>query len=146
MMKPVRLLIVFLMLGLAFGCSRNEPFEISDAWVRATAPGQEAAAAYMTLSSDEDLTLSRVESPAGTVEIHEMSMEGDVMRMRMLDALPLKAGETVQLEPGGYHLMLFGLQQPLEPGAVIPFTLHLQDAEGKTFTRVVDAPVRRADD
>ena len=147
MMRLVRLLIVFLMLALSLGCSPSEPLAVSDAWVRATAPGQEAGAAYMTLSSSEDLMLARVESPAaGTVEIHMMSMEGDVMRMRMLENLPLKAGEPVQLEPGGYHLMLFDLKQPLESGTTVPFTLHLQDVQGKTFELVVDAPVRSAND
>ena len=66
--------------------------------------------------------------------------------MRMLENLPLKAGEPVQLEPGGYHLMLFDLKQPLEPGINIAFTLHLQDGQGKTFELAVDAPVRSAND
>lgn len=142
-MKSVHLLIVPLVLGLIVGCSSGEPLAVSDAWVRASAPGQEAGAAYMTLSSSEDLTLSKVDSPAaGVVEIHTMSMEGDVMRMRMLESLPLKGGEEVRLEPGGYHLMLFELGQPLEPGMTIPFTLHLQDTQGRTFEFQVNAPVR----
>ena len=147
MMRLVRLLTVFLMLALSLGCSPSDPLAVSDAWVRATAPGQEAGAAYMTLSSSEDLMLARVESPAaGTVEIHMMSMEGDVMRMRMLENLPLKAGEPVQLEPGGYHLMLFDLKQPLKPDTTIPFKLHLQDAQGKMMELSVSAPVRNTRD
>ena len=143
MKSSIRLLTIVLTLGLGLGCSHPEPLTIDNAWVRASAPGQETGAAYMTLSSSEDLTLDRVDSPAAaSVEIHEMSMEGDVMRMRMLDNLPLKAGEAVHLEPGGYHLMLIGLKRPLEAGTHVPFILHLQDAGGESMQLSVSAPVR----
>lgn len=145
MMKSIRLLIVFFILGLNLGCTQTEPLEVSDAWVRASAPGQEIGAAYMTLTSRADMTLSRVDSPAAdSVEIHMMSMEDGIMRMRMVDTLPLKTDEPVTLEPGGYHLMLFDLKQPLKAGTSIPITLHLQDAQGKTVEFAVSAPVRSA--
>ena len=101
----------------------------------------------MTLTSRVDMTLSRVDSPvAGSVEIHMMSMEDGIMRMRMVDTLALKAGEPVKLEPGGYHLMLFDLKQPLKPDTTIPFKLHLQDAQGTMMELSVSAPVRNTRD
>ena len=147
MMDSIRLLTVFFIMGLNLGCTPTEPLEVSDAWVRASAPGQEIGAAYMTLTSRVDMTLSRVDSPvAGSVEIHMMSMEDGIMRMRMVDTLPLKADEAVMLEPGGYHLMLFDLKQPLKPDTTIPFKLHLQDAQGKMMELSVSAPVRNTRD
>ena len=147
MMKSIRLLTVFFILSLNLGCMRTEPLEVSDAWVRTSAPGQEIGAAYMTLTSRSDMTLSKVDSPAaGSVEIHMMSMEDGIMRMRMVDTLALKAGEPVKLEPGGYHLMLFDLKQPLKPDTTIPFKLHLQDAQGKMMELSVSAPVRNTRD
>ena len=145
MMKSIRLLTVFFILSLNLGCMRTEPLEVSDAWVRASAPGQEIGAAYMTLTSRSDMTLSKVDSPAaGSVEIHMMSMEDGIMRMRMVDTLPLKADEAVMLEPGGYHLMLFDLKQPLKPDTTNPFKLHLQDTQGKTIEFSISVPVRNA--
>jgi periplasmic copper chaperone A len=89
--------------------------EITDSWVRENAPGQSVGAAYMTLNSPQDSTLVYVETPAaGTVEIHSMRMENNVMKMRMLEELPLKAGMPEKLAPGGFHLMLFDLTTPLK--------------------------------
>ena len=100
---------------------------ISDAWVRATNPGQEVGAAYMTLLSREDLTLVSVESSVtNSVEIHNMTMENGVMKMRMLENLTLKTGEPFKLAPGGFHLMLFDLKIPLSVGEQVQFTLHFK--------------------
>lgn len=116
---------------------------VSDAWARASRPGQKVGAAYMTLQSPEDTTLVKVESPAaGTIEIHSMSMNDGVMKMRMLENMPLKANESVKLAPGGFHLMLFDLEKPLTAGETVPFTLHFKDNAGKTSSVQADAPVR----
>ena len=116
---------------------------VSDAWARATRPGQKVGAAYMTLQSPEDTTLVKVESPAaGTVEIHSMTMNDGVMKMRMLENLPLKANETVKLAPGGFHLMLFDLAKPLQAGETVQLTLHFKDSAGNTSSLQTDAPVR----
>src|SRR5687768_10177132 len=101
---------------------------VNDAWVKATRPAQKVGAAYMTLESLKDATLVKVESPAaGTVEIHSMTMNDGVMKMRRLEDLPLPAGETVKLAPGGFHLMLFDLAKPMQAGETVQFTLHLKD-------------------
>lgn len=116
---------------------------VSDAWARATRPGQKVGAAYMTLQSPADTALVKVESPAaGTVEIHTMTMNDGVMKMRMLEDLPLKANETVKLAPGGFHLMLFDLAKPLQAGETVQFTLHFKDSAGNTSSLQTDAPVR----
>ena len=116
---------------------------VSDAWTRASRPGQKVGAAYMSLQSPEDTTLVKVESPAaGTVEIHSMTMNDGVMKMRMLENLPLKANEAVKLAPGGFHLMLFDLEKPLQAGETVQFTLHFKDSAGNTSSLQTDAPVR----
>lgn len=116
---------------------------VSDAWARATRPGQKVGAAYMALQSPADTALVKVESPAaGTVEIHTMTMNDGVMKMRMLEDLPLKANETVKLAPGGFHLMLFDLAKPLQAGETVQFTLHFKDSAGNTSSLQTDAPVR----
>ncbi|MDR2876131.1 MAG: copper chaperone PCu(A)C [Methylobacillus sp.] len=123
------------------------PLEISHAWARATAPGQTVGAAYMELKSATDLTLVAAESTiAASVDIHTMSMKNGVMEMRMLKALELPANQTVKLEPGGMHLMLNDLKQPLKPGEIIPVTLTLKDKSGQTTTLKVDLPVKRSGD
>lgn len=120
-----------------------EPVTVDHAWVRATMPGQKVGAAYMDLQSAGDAALTSASSPvAESVEIHTMSMQQGVMQMRMLDKLPLPAGKTVQLAPGGVHLMLFGLKQPLQQGTQVALVLHFQYADGKTGRLQVSAPVK----
>jgi len=100
---------------------------ITDAWVRPTNPGQEVGAAYMTFLSKQDITLVSIESSVtDSVEIHNMTMENGVMKMRMLENLALKAGEPYKLVPGGFHLMLFDLKKPLTVGEQVSFTLHFK--------------------
>jgi copper(I)-binding protein len=124
-----------------------DPVTISHAWVRATAPGQDVGAAYMQLTSASNLTLTKAESPAAeSVEIHSMTMKEGIMEMRMLDKLTLPAGKPVKLEPGGFHLMLFDLRQPLKAGEKVPFTLHFKDAAGKSTVMKIEAPVKKGQD
>jgi copper(I)-binding protein len=83
-----------------------------------------------------------VASPvAGVAEIHEMKMEGDVMRMRAIAALDLPAGKSVALRPGGYHLMLMDLKQPLVKDTQVPVTLRFADAQGKTSEMQLSLPI-----
>lgn len=118
---------------------------VKDAWVRATVPGQDVAGAYMQLTSSLAAKLVRVESPlAKTVEIHTMSMDNGVMRMRPLPALDLPARQTVTLAPGHYHIMLLGLTQQLKTGDSVPLKLHTQDAQGKETVLEVTAAVKGA--
>lgn len=103
--------------------------QASNAWSRATPGGASTGAVYLTLSSSAGDTLTGASSPAAkTTSVHEMSMDGNVMRMRPVPGgLPLPAGQPVMLQPGGYHIMLEGLKVPLKQGQTVP--LHLTFAK-----------------
>lgn len=115
---------------------------VTDAWARATMPGQKVSGAYMKLTADADAKLVGASSPVvPRVEVHEMKMDGDVMRMREVPAIDLPKGQTVSLEPGGYHIMLMNLAKPIAAGAVIPITLTVE-SDGKRETIEVKAEAR----
>ena len=127
-------------------CEANHGVAIMDNWVRANAPGQSVGAAYMTLLSAQDSTMIKAEADiAGSVEIHSMKMEDGVMKMRMLEELPLKAGKAEKLAPGGFHLMLFDLKKPLTAGENVNFTLSFRDAAGNTTQQQVTLPIKAAE-
>jgi periplasmic copper chaperone A len=131
---------------LLSACEQNHGVAIMDNWVRANAPGQKVGAAYMTLLSAQDSTMVKAEADiAGSVEIHSMSMENGVMKMRMLEELPLKAGKMEKLAPGGFHLMLFDLKKPLTAGESVNFTLSFKDAAGNTTQQQVTLPIKAAE-
>ncbi len=116
---------------------------VSDAWVRGTVPAQTVTGAFMKLTSADDGALvDATSAAAGRVEIHEMRMEGDVARMRRIERLALPAGRTVELQPGGYHLMLMELKQPLRPGDTVPIVLKVKRGDGAVDTLEVRASVR----
>ena len=116
---------------------------VGEPWVRATVAQQQATGAFMTLTSAKGARLVAASSPAaGVVEVHEMKMIDDVMRMREISGLDLPAGQAVALKPGGYHLMLFQLKQPLNEGDNIPLTLEIEDAQKVRSQVVVNAPVK----
>ena len=105
--------------------------QVSHAWVRTTVPGQQSTGAFMALRASTAMKLVGVSTPAaGIVEVHEMKMDGDIMRMREVPQLELPAGQTVELKPGGLHVMLMDLKQPFAKDAKVPFTLHFKDAKG----------------
>lgn len=106
--------------------------EIKDPWVRATVAQQKATGAFMQLTAKADSKLVEVKSPvAGVVEIHEMAMEKDVMKMRQVPGLALPAGKAVDLKPGGYHVMLLDLKAQVKAGDVVPFTLVFEGKNGQ---------------
>ena len=116
--------------------------EIKSAWVRGTVPAQTMSAAYMELTSKGGATLVGASTPvAEDADVHEMSLEGGVMKMRAAPRLALPAGETVILKPGGYHIMLMGLKRQLKPGDTVPITLRIENAHKKTEVVVVNAEV-----
>jgi copper(I)-binding protein len=128
---------------LAFPAQAEPVVRADDAWARATAPGQEVAGAFMELTSARGAKIVGAHSPAAEhTEIHLMRMVGDRMEMRALSSLDLPAGEKVSLKPGGYHVMLIDLKQPLKPGMVVPITLEIRDAQGKADKLEVRAEVR----
>lgn len=119
---------------------------ITDAWVRENAPGQAVGAAYMTLKSPEESSLVFVESPAaGSVEIHSMVMNNNIMKMRKLDELPLKADKPEKLAPGGFHLMLFDLKKQLKSGEKVDFKLCFRDKAGNITHQFVSVPIKTPD-
>ncbi len=105
---------------------------VTDAWARATVQGQKATGAFMKITAKDNAKLVSASSPAaGVVEIHEMKMEKDVMKMAALpNGLELPAGKPVELKPGGYHVMLMDLKAPLAKDSTVPLTLTVQDAKG----------------
>lgn len=117
--------------------------EVSDAWARATPPGAVNGAVFFTLRNrgpDED-RLRKATSPVSKVaELHTHVMDGGVARMRQLPEIAVPAGGSTVLKPGGLHIMLIGLQQPLRDGETIDLVLHFD----KTGERTLRVPVHRA--
>jgi len=111
--------------------AQGAPLKVEGAWIRASVAGQSGTGGFMRLTASEPLTLVGVQTPAaGVAELHEMKMEGDVMRMRPVPEIPLAAGKPFELRPGGHHLMLMALKAPLKDGSQVPVTLVLRDAKG----------------
>jgi periplasmic copper chaperone A len=131
------------LVSMLLACGKPAPdINITDNWVRTTVEGQDVGAAYMTITSASDTSLVKVESSASdSVEIHSMSMENGVMKMRMLEELDLKANAPNKLSPGGFHLMLFDLKKPLKAGETVSFTLHFKNRTGKEILATVSSPI-----
>ena len=129
--------------GLAAAPAASAQVTVTDPWVRGTVTGQKATGAFMQLKSHADTALVAAASPvAKIVEIHEMKMEGSMMRMNAVDRLALPAGKAVDLKPGGYHVMLMDLVKPLKDGDTVPLQLTFEDRAGKKQTVEVKAVVR----
>lgn len=126
-MKPIRTACLFAALSLASASAQtpSPQVQVSNAWSRATPGGATTGAAYLTLASPAGDTLTGITTPAAkTASVHEMAMDGAIMRMRQVSAgLSLPPGQPVTLQPGGYHIMLEGLKAPLQKGQTLP--LHL---------------------
>ncbi len=128
------------------GAQTAAPVDVKNAWVRTTVPGQKATGAFMTLTAKDGARLVGASSPvAGVAEIHEMKMDGDVMKMRALpDGLDLPAGKTVELKSGGYHVMLLDLKAALPKDSRIALTLTFKDAKGAQSRIELKVPVATA--
>ncbi|HZT55052.1 MAG TPA: copper chaperone PCu(A)C [Burkholderiaceae bacterium] len=121
--------------------------EIGHPYARATAAGQPTGGGFLKLDNkgrDDKLLSVRAAVSAG-VELHAMRMDGDVMRMRQVDAIALPAGQTVELKPGGFHIMFVGLKAPLKAGDKFPMTLTFEKAGEVEVTVNVEAPKAAAD-
>ena len=138
----LRSAIAALACAAASAFAQPPPITISGAWVRATVPGQGGTGAFMTLQSPQALELVGVSTPvAGVAQVHEMKLEGNTMHMQHLPALALPAHQSVTLTPGGNHIMLMDLKQPLAAGSTIAITLQLKDAAGAAVTQTQQVPV-----
>ena len=116
---------------------------VANAWVRGTVAQQKATGAFMQITSPQGGKLVGAQSPvAGVTEVHEMAMEGNVMKMRAVSALELPAGKAVELKPGGYHVMLMDLKQQLKEGDTVAVTLVVEGKDGKKETIELKAPVK----
>jgi len=130
----------------AFAQASDSDITVTDAWARATVAQQKATGAFMHLRSVAGGKIVEVRSAAaGIAEVHEMKLDGDIMKMRPIDALPLPAGQTVELKPGGYHVMLMQLKQQLKTGDTLPLTLVVEGADGKRRDVDVKVPVKALD-
>lgn len=133
---------VFLTAWIVGMAAVHAEVQVSKPWARATVPGQPASGVFMELKADADTRLVAAESQvAEHVEIHEMVMQNDVMRMRQIPALPLPAGQTVVLAPGGHHIMLIGLAHQLKEGQQLAVTL-VFERDGKRDSVQVQVPVQ----
>ena len=122
-------------LALASAVAHAHSFKLGDIdighpYARVTAPGQPTGGGYLKLDNKgrDDKLLSARAAVSASVELHSMSMDGDVMRMRQVDAIALPAGKTVELKPGGLHIMFVGLKSPLKAGDRFPMTLKFAKA------------------
>jgi len=115
---------------------------IGHPYARATAAGQSTGGGFMKFvnAGGNDKLLSVSAEVSKTVELHEMKMEGDVMRMRQVDGIELQAGKTVELKPGGYHVMFVGLKAPLKAGDKFPLKLKFEKAGDVTVEVNVEVP------
>jgi copper(I)-binding protein len=116
---------------------------VNDAWVRATVPQQKATGAFMQLTAARASRLVEVRAPlAASAEMHTMSVDNDVMRMRQVSGIDLPAGVPVLLKPGAFHIMLMGLKKPLAEGQRVPMTLVFEAPDKRRFNIDVEVPVR----
>lgn len=140
-MKKILASLLLALTSLAFA-QGPAPVAVTGAWARSTVPGQDSSGAYMTLTPREPLTLVGASTPAaGIVEIHEMKMVGEVMKMRAAETLALAPGKPLKLGPGGYHFMLMDLKAPLRAGTQIAMTLRFRDGKGAEKELPVTVPV-----
>jgi periplasmic copper chaperone A len=138
-----QLKVLCIAVGMLFASQAWAEVTVTEAWVRGTVPKQTATGAFMKLKSTEDVSLVNAASPAANiVEVHQMVMSGNVMAMRAIDDIPLPAGKTVELKPGGFHVMLMELVKPLNPGDKVPITLTFMGDKGKKTKVEVTAEVR----
>jgi copper(I)-binding protein len=114
---------------------------VENAWARASLPGQPSSGAYMRITAKEPTKLVGVSSTAGTAQLHEMKLENDVMRMRAAGPVDLPVGGVFELKPGGYHVMLQELKQPLVAGSTVPLTLVFRNDKGVESRTDLRVPV-----
>ena len=139
MMKTKYLMVVLAVLAL----NASAQVSVSGAWARATVAQQKVTGAFLRLKAEQAGRLVEVRSPAaGHIEIHEMAMAGDTMRMREVGGVDLPAGQWVELKPGGYHLMLMDLKHPIQAGDKLPLTLVVEGADKKRQNIEVQAEAR----
>ncbi len=137
-------LLATLMIASASYAQVNEgQVRVDDPWVRATVPEQTSTGAFMLLTAQSDSKLVSAASPfAEHVELHKMTMENDIMKMRQIPELALAAAKPVALKPGGYHIMLLGLKKQIKATDTVPVTLTFEDNDGHRTHMQIQATAR----
>lgn len=140
---PMKVLqILWLALALIpISTAASPHIQVVDAWVRATVPGQQATGAFMKITASTPVRLLSMATHVANInEIHEMKMDNGIMRMRAhLGGLDIPSKTTVELKPGGYHMMMMDLTRTLLPGQTVPLELRFTDAKGMQYTVSVNA-------
>ncbi len=143
LLKPLAAAALFLAtLGAAAHDVQVGTIAIADARARSTVAGQAAGGGYLKLTNKgaaADRLLGASAPVAAAVELHTMRMDGNVMRMNAVPAIELPAGQTVELKPGGLHLMFMGLKAPLKAGEGFPLTLRFEKAGEFTVHMHIEA-------
>lgn len=117
--------------------------KVENPWVRGAVPGQLSTGAFLDITSVKDAALVKAESPvAATVEVHAMEMKNNLMTMREVPKIDLPAGKQVRLAPGGFHIMLMDLKQPVKNGETVPIRLTIEYPDKKRESIDVKAQVR----
>ena len=137
------------LVALSFGSAavqaqaQVQAVSVKDAWVRTSVQGQKATGAFMSITAKDGSKLVSASSPvAGVAEVHEMKMDGDVMKMRAVSGgLDLPAGKQIDLTPGGYHIMLMDLKAALPKDSTVPLTLVFKDTKGVESKVELKVPV-----
>ncbi|MXY96258.1 MAG: copper chaperone PCu(A)C [Gemmatimonadetes bacterium] len=132
--------IWILMVIITAGCQPADDLEIDGAWVRATPPNRDVTAAYLVIRnrSDQPRELLTVETPAAAyTELHAMRQVDDMMEMDKIEGVVVPAQGEAALAPGGNHIMLFGVSNPLEEGEEVTLTLRFDDQSARTVTAEV---------
>jgi len=138
-----KILITSLLAMTAVTSAYGSEVKVKDAWTRATAPGQDSAMVQLVIISKKDAKLVGVAcKDANTSELHSMVMEGEMMKMRQVEAIDLPAGKTVDLGEAGYHLMLIGLKKPLEAGKKTNCEMVVRGVDGKDTKVQVTSKIR----
>lgn len=142
-LKAIQTRLATALFILAAGTALAADLDVKSPWVRGTVVGQQASGAFMEITSQSGATLVGAASPlAAVTEVHEMKMDGGVMKMRPVARLDLPAGKPVKLEPGSYHVMLMGLKQPLKKGDFVPLTIKVEGRDKTVETIEIKAEVR----
>lgn len=121
--------------AIAQFAASDKSVEVKEPWARATAGAAATGAAYVTLTNTgtaNDRLVSASTPVAGKAELHTMTMEGDVMRMRQVHGIDVNPGASVELKPGGLHIMLMELKSPLKEGEKFPLILTFEKAGSET--------------
>lgn len=135
--------IVFAMLLAAAAPVVQAQVDVREAWVRATVPSARSSGLFMRITSSQDAQLVEVRSSAaGVAEIHQMKMDGQMMRMHAVPAIDLPAGQAVNLAAGGYHVMLMDLKRQLKEGETVPVTLVIRKKDSSKDTIALDVTVK----